>query len=73
MGYVPFGMEKAMKNQKYAIYRLLIEIGITRTDAQLDFMSKLLNKDFRVTAMSKQDAITLLMKLNNIKAEKETR
>jgi hypothetical protein len=71
MGYVPLGLQLAMKNQKYAIYRLLLEIGITRTDAQIEFMSKLLNKELNVSKMSKQDAMSLLMKLNQIKAEKD--
>jgi hypothetical protein len=73
MGYVPLGMQYASKDQKFLIYRILCSIGIRNVDEQKQFMNVLLLKEFDPTKMSKQEAITLIMKLNQIKAEKETR
>jgi hypothetical protein len=73
MGYVPLGMQQATQDQKFLIYRLLMSIGIRNDQEQRDFMNVLVLKEFDPKTMSKQQAITIIDKLNRIKADKETR
>ncbi len=73
MGYVPLGMQYASRDQKFLIYRLLISIGIREDANQKIFMNALLDNQIDPNKMSKQQAITIIEKLNRIKAEKETR
>jgi hypothetical protein len=73
MGYVPLGMQYASRDQKFLIYRLLMSIGIREDASQKQFMNALVNREIDPNKMSKQNAITIIEKLNQIKAEKETR
>lgn len=73
MGYVPLGMQYASRDQKFLIYRLLISIGVREDASQKQFMNALVNREIDPNKMSKQNAITIIEKLNKIKAEKETR
>jgi len=73
MGYVPLGMQYASRDQKFLIYRLLMSIGIKEDASQKQFMNALVNREIDPNKMSKQNAITIIEKLNKIKAEKETR
>jgi hypothetical protein len=73
MGYVPLGMQYASRDQKFLIYRLLMSIGIRQDQSQKEFINALVNKEIDPNKMSKQQAITIIEKLNKIKAEKETR
>jgi hypothetical protein len=73
MGYVPLGMQYASRDQKFLIYRLLMSIGIREDANQKQFMNALINKEIDPNKMSKQQAMTIIEKLQRIKAEKETR
>jgi hypothetical protein len=73
MGYVPLGMQYATRDQKFLIYRLLMSIGIREDKDQRDFMNALVLKEIDPKKMSKQHAITIIEKLQRIKADKETR
>jgi hypothetical protein len=73
MGYVPLGMQYASRDQKFLIYRLLMSIGIREDANQKIFMNALLDKQIDPNKMSKQQAMTIIEKLQRIKAEKETR
>jgi hypothetical protein len=73
MGYVPLGMQHASRDQKFLIYRLLMSIGIRDDKDQRDFMNVLVLKEIDPKKMSKQQAITIIEKLQRIKADKETR
>jgi hypothetical protein len=73
MGYVPLGMQYASRDQKFLIYRLLMSIGIKDDKDQRDFMNVLVLKEIDPKKMSKQQAITIIEKLQRIKADKETR
>ena len=73
MGYVPLGMQYASRDQKFLIYRLLMSIGIREDESQKQFMNALINKEIDPNKMSKQQAMTIIEKLQRIKAEKETR
>jgi hypothetical protein len=73
MGYVPLGMQYASRDQKFLIYRLLMSIGIRADQNQKEFINALINKEIDPNKMSKQQAMTIIEKLNRIKAEKETR
>jgi hypothetical protein len=73
MGYVPLGMQNASRDQKFLIYRLLMSIGIREDTNQKQFMNALINKEIDPNKMSKQQAMTIIEKLQRIKAEKETR
>jgi hypothetical protein len=73
MGYVPLGMQYASRDQKFLIYRLLMSIGIRDDKDQRDFMNVLVLKEIDPKKMSKQQAITIIEKLQRIKADKETR
>jgi hypothetical protein len=73
MGYVPLGMQYASRDQKFLIYRLLMSIGIREDASQKQFINALVNREIDPNKMSKQNAITIIEKLNRIKAEKETR
>jgi hypothetical protein len=72
MGYVPLGMQYANRDQKFLIYRLLMSIGVREDKDQRDFMNALVAKEIDPKTMSKQHAITIIEKLQRIKAEKET-
>ena len=71
MGYVPLGMQYASRDQKFLIYRLLMSIGIRTDEDQKAFMNVLLLKEIDPNKMSKQQAISIIEKLNRIKAEKD--
>ena len=73
MGYVPLGMQYASRDQKFLIYRLLISIGIRTDQEQKAFINVLLLREIDPNKMSKQQAISVIEKLNRIKADKETR
>jgi hypothetical protein len=73
MGYVPLGMQYASRDQKFLIYRLLISIGIRTDEDQKAFINVLLLREIDPNKMSKQQAISVIEKLNRIKADKETR
>lgn len=73
MGYVPLGMQHASRDQKFLIYRLLMSIGIREDANQKQFINALINKEIDPNKMSKQQAMTIIEKLQRIKAEKETR
>jgi hypothetical protein len=73
MGYVPLGMQYASRDQKFLIYRWLVSIGIRKDEDQKAFINVLLLKEIDPNKMSKQQAITIIEKLNRIKADKETR
>jgi hypothetical protein len=73
MGYVPLGMQYASRDQKFLIYRLLMSIGIRQDQSQKEFINALVNKEIDPNKMSKQQAITIIEKLQRIKADKETR
>jgi hypothetical protein len=73
MGYVPLGMQYASRDQKFLIYRLLISIGIRTDKDQKAFINVLLLREIDPNKMSKQQAISVIEKLNRIKADKETR
>jgi hypothetical protein len=71
MGYVPLGMQYASRDQKFLIYRLLMSIGIREDASQKQFMNALVNSEIDPNKMSKQQAISIIEKLNRIKAEKD--
>jgi hypothetical protein len=71
MGYVPLGMQYASRDQKFLIYRLLMSIGIRTDEDQKAFINVLLLKEIDPNKMSKQQAISIIEKLNRIKAEKD--
>jgi hypothetical protein len=71
MGYVPLGMQYATRDQKFLIYRLLMSIGIRTDEDQKAFINVLLLKEIDPKKMSKQQAISIIEKLNRIKAEKD--
>jgi hypothetical protein len=71
MGYVPLGMQYASRDQKFLIYRWLISIGIRKDEDQKAFINALLLKEIDPNKMSKQQAMTIIEKLNRIKAEKD--
>jgi len=73
MGYVPLGMQYASRDQKFLIYRLLMSIGIRTDQEQKAFINVLLLREIDPNKMSKQQAISVIEKLNRIKADKETR
>ena len=73
MGYVPLGMQYASRDQKFLIYRLLMSIGIREDASQKQFINALVNREIDPNKMSKQQAMTIIEKLQRIKAEKETR
>jgi hypothetical protein len=73
MGYVPLGLQYASRDQKFLIYRLLISIGIRTDQEQKAFINVLLLREIDPNKMSKQQAISVIEKLNRIKADKETR
>jgi hypothetical protein len=73
MGFVPLGMQYASRDQKFLIYRWLVSIGIRSDEDQKAFINVLLLKEIDPNKMSKQQAITIIEKLNRIKADKETR
>jgi hypothetical protein len=73
MGYVPLGMQYASRDQKFLIYRLLISIGIRTDEDQKAFINVLLLREIDPNKMSKQQAISVIEKLNRLKADKETR
>ena len=71
MGYVSLGMQYATREQKFLIYRLLINIGIRKDEDQKAFINVLLLKEIDPNKMSKQQAMSIIEKLNRIKAEKD--
>jgi hypothetical protein len=71
MGYVPLGMQYASRDQKFLIYRWLISIGIRKDEDQKAFINALLLQEIDPNKMSKQQAMTIIEKLNRIKAEKD--
>ena len=71
MGYVSLGMQYATQEQKFLIYRLLISIGIRKDEDQKAFINVLLLKEIDPNKMSKQQAMSIIEKLNRIKAEKD--
>ena len=71
MGYVSLGMQYATREQKFLIYRLLISIGIRKDEDQKAFINVLLLKEIDPNKMSKQQAMSIIEKLNRIKAEKD--
>jgi hypothetical protein len=71
MGYVPLGLQYASRDQKFLIYRLLMSIGIRTDEDQKAFINVLLLKEIDPNKMSKQQAISIIEKLNRIKAEKD--
>ena len=73
MGYVSLGMQYASREQKFLIYRLLISIGVRKDEDQKAFINVLLLKEIDPNRMSKQQAISIIEKLNRIKADKETK
>ena len=73
MGYVPLGLQYASRDQKFLIYRLLMSIGIRTDEDQKAFINVLLLREIDPNKMSKQQAISVIEKLNRIKADKETR
>ena len=73
MGYVSLGMQYASREQKFLIYRLLISIGVRKDEDQKAFINVLLLKEIDPNRMSKQQAMSIIEKLNRIKADKETK
>jgi hypothetical protein len=71
MGYVPLGMQYASRDQKFLIYRWLMSIGIRKDEDQKAFINALLLQEIDPNKMSKQQAMTIIEKLNRIKAEKD--
>ena len=71
MGYVSLGTQYASREQKFLIYRLLISIGVRKDEDQKAFINVLLLKEIDPNRMSKQQAMSIIEKLNRIKADKE--
>jgi hypothetical protein len=71
MGYVSLGTQYASREQKFLIYRLLISIGVRKDEDQKAFINVLLLKEIDPNRMSKQQAMSIIEKLNRIKAEKD--